>query len=224
LLKILSNGSDPTAIQDDFEKLFDAISEVIFDDFNPKIIKSIFQKFGGDTEHLSFLEGVLAEGNVEEWLGKTEKEMQSSVKARCLNAAADCFNMKFDEFVGAYQSQFSLLGVQMLWTQKTTEALQTRKDRKQAFISKGKEIQEIMDVLQRLCVSDIKSKLIRIKIETLVTIHVHQVTLYANLQEQALKGAIKDDTDFEWQKNTRMYKDAEKGDIKISICDVSLFY
>lgn len=150
--------------------------------------------------------------------------MQNSVKARCLNAAADCFNMKFDEFVGAYQSQFSLLGVQMLWTQKTTEALQTRKDRKQAFISKGKEIQEIMDVLQRLCVSDIKSKLIRIKIETLVTIHVHQVTLYANLQEQALKGAIKDDTDFEWQKNTRMYKDAEKGDIKISICDVNLFY
>jgi len=31
LLKILSQGSEPTSIQDDFEKLFDAISKVTFD-------------------------------------------------------------------------------------------------------------------------------------------------------------------------------------------------
>lgn len=32
LLKILSVGSDPNAVQDDFEKLFDAISKVTFDE------------------------------------------------------------------------------------------------------------------------------------------------------------------------------------------------
>jgi len=31
LLKILSQGSEPTNIQDDFEKLFDAINKVTFD-------------------------------------------------------------------------------------------------------------------------------------------------------------------------------------------------
>ena len=31
LLKILSQGSDPTSIQEDFEKLFDAITRVTFD-------------------------------------------------------------------------------------------------------------------------------------------------------------------------------------------------
>lgn len=32
LLKILSQGSDPNAVQDDFEKLFDAINRVTFDE------------------------------------------------------------------------------------------------------------------------------------------------------------------------------------------------
>ena len=41
LLKILSVGSDPQAVQEDFEKLFDAISYVTFDEENPKLIMSI---------------------------------------------------------------------------------------------------------------------------------------------------------------------------------------
>lgn len=126
LLTILSNGSDPTAIQDYFENLFDAINKVTFDEYNPKIIKTIIQTFAGAEEELAFVEGVLAEGNVEEWLGKVEKEMQNSVKGRAISAASDCMSMKFEDFVPMYQSQFALLGVQLLWTQKTTEALQTK--------------------------------------------------------------------------------------------------
>ena len=41
LLKILSQGSDPNAIQGDFEKLFDAINRVTFDEQDRKMIKSI---------------------------------------------------------------------------------------------------------------------------------------------------------------------------------------
>lgn len=38
LLKILSQGSDPNAVQDDFEKLFDAINRVTFDEQDRKLI------------------------------------------------------------------------------------------------------------------------------------------------------------------------------------------
>jgi len=38
LLSILSMGSDPNAVQDDFEKLFDAIHRVAFDETNRKLI------------------------------------------------------------------------------------------------------------------------------------------------------------------------------------------
>lgn len=41
LLKILSVGSDPNAVQDDFEKLFDAINRVVFDDQDRRLINAI---------------------------------------------------------------------------------------------------------------------------------------------------------------------------------------
>lgn len=41
LLKILSVGSDPNAVQDDFENLFDAINRVSFDEANRKLIIDI---------------------------------------------------------------------------------------------------------------------------------------------------------------------------------------
>jgi dynein heavy chain len=41
LLKILSVGSDPNAVQDDFEKLFDAINKVTFDEQDKRLIISI---------------------------------------------------------------------------------------------------------------------------------------------------------------------------------------
>ena len=46
LLKILSVGSDPNAVQDDFEKLFDAINHVSFDEADRRLIVSIEQTMG----------------------------------------------------------------------------------------------------------------------------------------------------------------------------------
>lgn len=52
LLKILSQGSDPTTIQEDFEKLFDAITKVDFGKADKKgssekTITAIMQESGG---------------------------------------------------------------------------------------------------------------------------------------------------------------------------------
>jgi dynein heavy chain len=75
LLKILSTGSDPTAVQDDFEKMFDAINSVTFDEQDRRLIISIHQHFGGCLEDVNLDEGVKAEGQIEDWLNKLEKEM-----------------------------------------------------------------------------------------------------------------------------------------------------
>lgn len=79
LLKILSQGSDPMSIQEDFEKLFDAITKVTFenakDKKNPslKLISAIHQVIGRDEESIP-LSGypVKCEGNIEDWLKKLE--------------------------------------------------------------------------------------------------------------------------------------------------------
>lgn len=77
-----------------------------------------------------------------------------------------------------------------------TEALQSRKERKAQFKQKGKDFLGMLDSLQELCRGDIATKLERTKIETLVTIHVHQVELYESIEKGALSGAVRDDTDF----------------------------
>jgi dynein heavy chain len=75
LLKILSQGSDPNAVQDDFEKLFDAINSVTFDEQDRRLIVTIHQHFAGCMEDVNLDEGVKAEGQIEDWLNKLEKEM-----------------------------------------------------------------------------------------------------------------------------------------------------
>jgi dynein heavy chain len=71
----LSAGSDPNNVQDNYEMLFDAIHEVEMDDSNRKSIIRIVCKFGGCMEKIILVEPVQAEGNIEEWLGKLEREM-----------------------------------------------------------------------------------------------------------------------------------------------------
>lgn len=83
LLKILSVGSDPNMVQDDFEKLFAAINRVRFDETDRRLIVDIYQIMGKFDEVLPFHEGVHAEGNIEEWLVKVQNEMQRSVRGVC---------------------------------------------------------------------------------------------------------------------------------------------
>ena len=70
LLKILSVGSDPNAVQDDFEKLFDAINHVSFDEHDRRLIVTVEQTMGYDksgkmiAEEVQLVEGVKAEGNI----------------------------------------------------------------------------------------------------------------------------------------------------------------
>ena len=70
------------------------------------------------------VEGVKAEGNIEDWLCKLEKEMQRSVRAVCQSGAKDCFSMPLREFIDGYPSQVALLGIQMLWTNKVQDCLE----------------------------------------------------------------------------------------------------
>lgn len=88
LLKILSQGSDPNSVQEDFEKLFDAISRVKFDEQDRKSITAIMQCVGKDEEVVELTEPVKAEGNIEQWLRNLELEMQRSMRDVCKEASS----------------------------------------------------------------------------------------------------------------------------------------
>lgn len=83
LLKILSIGTDPNMIQDDFEKMFDAISRVTFDKVDRRLLKAINQDWGGTTETVELDNPVKCEGNIEDWLVKLEASMQEAMRTIC---------------------------------------------------------------------------------------------------------------------------------------------
>jgi hypothetical protein len=59
----------------------------------------------------------------------------------------------------------------MIWTNKLTDGLErTSKGDKHVMEQRRKEIQAINDELIKMCLEEIKSKLDRTKVETLVTI------------------------------------------------------
>ena len=151
LLKILSQGSEPTSIQEDFEKLFDAINKVTFDKnpekkgSNEKVIKAITQVMGKDEETVELSIIQKCEGTIEGWLRQLQEKMQDTIRDIIRTACQQVANMtvpQLREFVKSYTPQVALLGVQAMWTQKITEGLErTAKNEKGAMEQKRKEIQ-----------------------------------------------------------------------------------
>jgi dynein heavy chain, axonemal len=80
LLQILSQGSEPKAVQPYYEKMFDAITSVVHDKKAPTRIVGMRNSFGKDYEEVSFVQAVNAVGHVEDWLCAVERAMKSTVK------------------------------------------------------------------------------------------------------------------------------------------------
>lgn len=228
LLKILSQGSDPQQIQEDFEKLFDAINQVNFDAQDPKMINDIKNIFTANEEEVVVLEEpVKAEGQIEDWLNKLEKEMQKTLRKICQNAAQECYTMGLKEFTEANISQVSLLGIQFLWTTRLQEALMKgKKGEKQSDLEKKKkENDKVSKDLNEMCLDEtITQKMVRTKIETMVTIQVYQRDKFDEIMTAVKKDQIKDENDFDWLKNTRCYWKVEEATVGISITDVEFIY
>ena len=70
-----------------------------------------------------------------------------------------------------------------MFTQKVTDCLERTKDRLQAFKAKNIEVNSMMSELSAMCRDNLPNKLIRTKIETLVTIQVYQKELFKRTYE-----------------------------------------
>mmetsp|Transcript_17913 Transcript_17913/g.16185 ORF Transcript_17913/g.16185 Transcript_17913/m.16185 type:complete len:3436 (+) Transcript_17913:1-10308(+) len=233
LLIILSQGSDPLSMNDHYEKVFDAISYV---DHNKKD-KTIIEKFHGDGgnghEIISFSNVVRAVGNIEDWLVELLKKMQLTMKDIARNCAGDLTEVSNDlhklrGFVDNNISQFALLGIQMLWTNDMQATLEQSKVKKNAMSICAQRQQTILNEMSSWCLQDLGTDVNRRKIETLVTIHVHQRDVTT---EWLREKKVQDPNGFDWLKQARFYwrssgsdEISNDGACVISITDVDFNY
>jgi dynein heavy chain, axonemal len=226
LLTILSVGSDPTQLQDDFEKMFDAIKRVSFDGEDKFLITEISYLLAGVEENIPLQEPVRGEGNIEDYLQRLEKEMMRSVKVVCHSGSQDIVTTKsIPDYCRGYQSQVALLGIQMIWNHKMTECLEKpQKEKVAEFAKKLREVREINFQLSDMCLDGTMDRIQRTKIETCVTINVRQQEITTMLVDLVKRHAIKDPNDFEWQRNSRAYWNPDAGDVQIAVTDVVFTY
>lgn len=230
LLLILSQGSDPQQMQPYYEKVFDSIDRVVHGKQDKLQIVEILSIIANAKETVTLNKGVKAMGNIEDWLGELEKEMQRSVKKLCETVAYECMNTQLRQFVNKSCGQCALLGLQILWTSQCQDALSKARGNKQVMVETNKTQLITLQDLSSWCLEDLGSKMNRIKIETLVTIQVHQRDVFADLTRRFRERKLTDATDFEWLKQTRFSWQANSHDehgpgaCVISICDVDYKY
>ncbi|KAA0176015.1 hypothetical protein FNF27_02407 [Cafeteria roenbergensis] len=239
LLQILSKGSDLDEIQKYYEKVFAGVSRVEHDHADKEKIIALKNQFKGTWEELDLLDPVKATGNIEDWLMDLLVAMQRSLKSQCEDMSAEIGAMESKEqvreglraFVDQQNGQFSLLGIQVLWTMDVQRALEkakaSRKDARKIMREAAAKATEVVSLQSGWCLEDLGTKMNRTKIETLITIQVHQKDVLDELIE---KRVYRPD-DFEWLKQARFYWQADEGDFvnsegrsRIVVADVGFDY
>ncbi|XP_059155726.1 dynein axonemal heavy chain 6-like isoform X2 [Physella acuta] len=222
LLEILAQTRNPLAVQPHLRKCFDAISKLEFgiqgqtegkttpdpdDENKPQEVhytNDILAMMSPEGEKVSLGKGLKARGNVEDWLGKVEEAMFSSLRRLSKAAIGDYERRPREEWVVAHCSQVVLTISQLQWCRDVTEVLEGDFDRLEAM--KEFELKSFHDlnVLASIVRGEVP-KLARAVLCALITIDVHARDMITDM----VKKGVDQVSSFEWQKQLRYYWDPE---------------
>lgn len=210
LLTILSQGSDPLAMNEYYGNVFDAIQYVEHDKKDKTVIYKFHGEGGAGHEVIPFITPVKAVGNIEDWLTLLLDRMRLTLKDHARSCSAKVLDIQNDlsklrPLVDGNIAQFALLSIQIMWTYETQTALEQSSTKKNAMKENSVRQSQLLTEMSNWCLQDLGTKVNRRKIETLVTVHVHQRDIANELALLVKNKNVHDANDFDWLKQARFY-------------------
>ncbi|KAF6321024.1 dynein axonemal heavy chain 6 [Rhinolophus ferrumequinum] len=219
LLEILAQTRNPQAVQPHLRKCFDSISKLEFAFLLPAEGKipttegepekvytnDILAMLSPEGERVSLGKGLKARGNVEEWLGKVEEAMFTSLRRLCKAAIADYQGKPRAEWVTAgHASQVILTISQIMWCRDLTECLESDGNHLEDLEAFEKVNFERLNALAATVRGSLP-KLHRNIITALITIDVHARDIVTDL----VQAKVEEVNSFDWQRQLRYYWDID---------------
>jgi dynein heavy chain len=206
LLDILSNGYDPQCVQQHLGDCFDNLKLLEYtkgEEEGTFTTHAVGMHSKDGKEYVEFPEEFIAEGPVEEWLGRLVLHQISCLKEILARAKFTADNWEVEkprqEWVFDYPAQVALTASQIIWTEETNSNFEALAD--------GNE--QAMKEFSKICVSRVESFIMlvlgklsacdRIKVITLITVDVHNRDVIAMLIDEK----IFDSSQFAWQAQMR---------------------
>ncbi|XP_019622649.1 PREDICTED: dynein heavy chain 6, axonemal-like [Branchiostoma belcheri] len=237
LLEILAQTRNPHAVQPHLRKCFDAIARLEFgiqavtpgdgkttptgdkDDDGPKTVSTndILAMLSPEGERVPLGKGLKARGNVEEWLGKVEEAMVSSLRKLTKSSINDFTTRPRHEWVIHHASQVVLNVSQTMWCRDLTEALTCDGDRQKALQEQEDKNFAQLNRLAELVRGELP-KLTRNILGALITIDVHARDIVTDM----VKAEVDSVNSFDWQKVLRYYWDLDL-DNSVVRCSSSMY-
>ncbi|XP_066430422.1 dynein axonemal heavy chain 6 isoform X1 [Eleutherodactylus coqui] len=212
LLEILAQTRNPQAVQPHLRKCFDSIAKLEFaivanDGDQEKVFTNdILAMLSPEGEKVSLGKGLKARGNVEDWLGKVEEAMYSSLRRLSKAAIADYQNKSRVEWVVAgHPSQVVLTISQLMWCRDLTHCLEGEAEEDLNSVAKFEKVNFArLNALAGLVRGQLAA-LHRNIITALITIDVHARDIVSDL----VKDQVSSVDSFEWQRQLRYYWDLD---------------
>ncbi|XP_064233926.1 dynein axonemal heavy chain 6 isoform X3 [Aotus nancymaae] len=220
LLEILAQTQNPQAVQPHLRKCFDSISKLEFAlmppaegkipgiDGEPEKVytNDILAMLSPEGERVSLGKGLKARGNVEEWLGKVEEAMFTSLRRLCKAAIADYQGkLRTDWVIAGHPSQVILTISQIMWCRDLTKCLETEDSNHIAALEDFEKVNfERLNALATIVRGSLP-KLHRNILTALITIDVHARDIVTEL----IQSKVETVESFDWQRQLRYYWDTD---------------
>jgi len=113
-----------------------------------------------------------------ELLHGSHKSLHKIIRDASISIQDPNFNLM--DFEGSFPSQVGLLGIQMIWTKESEDALNNSKTDKKIMQTTNQRFLDLLNTLIAVTTTEL-TKIERVKFETLICIHVHQKDIFDDL-------------------------------------------